>query len=358
MYYSKPKISIILPCYNVGRYIQKGLDSILSQTFNDWEAIMVDDGSNDDTPALIDDYAKKSERFVALHTINQGVSCARNEGIKISKGELLFFMDPDDWIEPNCLEKCWETYTNGNADIIHFNRWIHEVDGRKRKEELSDHLVESKNINREYAAKLIGLSQDALNHYYNGESIWLYKGNWQVWCFMFKHSLITEHQIIFSPGIKVFQDALFVIEATLYAKKIQCIKDVLYDYRIRNEGSVRSRNSHAEKLFNNKYALISQRARLRSMVTDFDLHYYYLGSQVMSSLELCLTLSESLSYKKTFFKYINDSRVKESIQKVCVAGAPLKFRIPIQMLKWKMGGALFVGCWLLKRIGLGNKFKV
>ncbi|MBQ0048897.1 MAG: glycosyltransferase [Bacteroidales bacterium] len=355
---SKPKISVILPCYNVGQYIQRGLDSILSQTFAEWEAIMIDDGSTDETPAIIEDYASKSERFIALHTANQGVSCARNEGIRIAKGELLFFMDPDDWVEPNCFEKCWETYTNGGADVIHFNRWIHEADGRKQKEPLSARVVEGKEINRAYAATLIGLSQDALYHYYQGQNIWSFKGNWQVWCFMFRHSLITEHRVLFAPGVKIFQDALFVVEATIYARKIQCIEDVLYNYQIRNDGSVRSRSANAERLFNNKSALIPLRARLRGMVTDFDLHYYYLGSQVMSSLELCIALSESLSHKKTYLKYVNDARIKESIKKVCIAGAPLKFRIPVQMLKWRMGSVLFVGCWLLRKIGLGNRLRM
>ena len=98
------KISIIVPVYNVENYISRCIDSILSQTFADWECLLIDDGSTDNSGDICDAYSKKDQRFIVCHKENGGVSSARNEGIEMSKGEWITFIDADDWILPEYLE--------------------------------------------------------------------------------------------------------------------------------------------------------------------------------------------------------------------------------------------------------------
>ena len=94
-----PKLSIIVPVYKVEQYINKCIDSILNQTFTDFELILVDDGSPDNCGKICDEYAQKDERVRVIHKENGGVSSARNLGIDEAKGEYVSFIDPDDWID-------------------------------------------------------------------------------------------------------------------------------------------------------------------------------------------------------------------------------------------------------------------
>ena len=97
-------ISIIIPVYNVEKYLAKCIDSILNQAFTDWELILIDDGSVDQSGKICDEYACKDNRIKVTHKKNEGVSKARNTGITLAKGEYICFIDSDDWIDVNYLQ--------------------------------------------------------------------------------------------------------------------------------------------------------------------------------------------------------------------------------------------------------------
>ena len=99
-----PKISVIVPVYNVEKYLRECLDSILVQTFTDFELILVNDGSQDSSGAICDEYAGKDKRITIIHQENQGQAAARNNAIAIAKGEWIHFVDSDDVIHPQMLE--------------------------------------------------------------------------------------------------------------------------------------------------------------------------------------------------------------------------------------------------------------
>lgn len=286
-----------------------------------------------------------------------GVSRARNEGLKKSVGTLVYFMDPDDWIENECFARCWETYLQSHADIIHFNYWVWRK-GEKTQSPLKPQIIEGEDINREYAAQLAGYGGDALRYYYKHGNLGNYRKNGAVWHFMFLRSMLTTHGIVFPEGVKMLEDVIFVIEATIYANKIHCIKDTFYNYVVRESGALLSRVNDREKLFYDKYSLLPIRSRLRSMISTFDLHDHYLGSQVMSTLQLCLALSCSLRNYKKLATYAYDKRVVESFDKVPLDGAPLKFKLPVLLIKHKLAFLLFFLCWLARMCGLSGKMRM
>jgi glycosyltransferase involved in cell wall biosynthesis len=113
-----PVISIIVPIYNVEKYLKRCLDSILAQTFSDYECILVDDGSPDNCPKICDEYAGKDGRFIAIHQKNKGTAFARDAGVKNAGSEFITFVDGDDWLETNALEALYTKQTETNADII------------------------------------------------------------------------------------------------------------------------------------------------------------------------------------------------------------------------------------------------
>lgn len=117
---NKIKFSIIIPCYNVEKYISKTIDSVLSQIFDKFELILINDGSKDKTKEIIEVYEKQDKRIKVINKINEGVSKTRNLGIELAKGEYLYFLDGDDCIENNLLENANLTLKNKKIDMFSF----------------------------------------------------------------------------------------------------------------------------------------------------------------------------------------------------------------------------------------------
>lgn len=353
---SDTKISVVVPCYNVDQYIRRGLNSILAQSFQNWEAILVDDGATDSTGEICEEYVEKDSRFHVIHQENQGVSCARNNGMKEAKGELLYFMDPDDWIEPNCFERCFETYKKFGCDMVQFEKYWVYGNSKKSDKGTVFGVWDHKQIVKEYAGPMIGLGQESLNSYYVEKgNIWLFKKNLGIWSFMFRRKFIECHNLIFQPKLKMFEDVLFAVESSIYAKKLVSIPDTLYNYNVRNEGAVYSRTNNPKVLFTDKYNLLEQRARLRSLIKEYDLHDYYIGSHVLSCLQLVLKISVIWRNYGQFRQYVTHPDVQESIKKVSLKDAPLKFSLPVRLLKLHGHKLLFAGCWLLHKIRVADR---
>ena len=113
-----PAVSVIIPVYNVQNYIARCIDSVLAQDFQDFEIILVDDGSTDNSGKICDEYSAKDSRIKVLHKINGGVSSARNYGIGIARGEYITFIDSDDYIRSDCLQTLIETILQTNSEVV------------------------------------------------------------------------------------------------------------------------------------------------------------------------------------------------------------------------------------------------
>lgn len=111
-------VSIIVPIYNMEKLMRKCIDSLLAQTFTDFELLLIDDGSTDGCPAICDEYALKDKRVKAFHKSNGGLSDARNYGLKYATGEYSIFADPDDWVSPRGLDALYEKAKETDADMV------------------------------------------------------------------------------------------------------------------------------------------------------------------------------------------------------------------------------------------------
>lgn len=114
------KFSVIIPVYNAEKYLRICLDSVLAQTFGDWECICVDDGSTDGSAAILDEYAAKDSRFRVIHKKNEGVCVARNVALGIAQGERISCLDADDEYAPWRLEEAWQIIERENPDLVRF----------------------------------------------------------------------------------------------------------------------------------------------------------------------------------------------------------------------------------------------
>ena len=113
-----PAISIIMPVYKAEKYVRRSLDSIMAQTFCDWEAVLIDDGSPDKSGDILDEYVNKDSRFHVIHKKNGGVSSARQLGLETAQGQYIIHVDPDDWVEPCMLEELYNKIVEDDADMV------------------------------------------------------------------------------------------------------------------------------------------------------------------------------------------------------------------------------------------------
>lgn len=118
------KISVIMPVYNAEETVSRMIDTIIAQTFIEWELICIDDGSKDSSGVILDEYAKRDERIRVIHKVNEGVSAARQDGIDAARGEYIIHADADDWVESTMLEEMYEKITKEDCDVLIFDFYI------------------------------------------------------------------------------------------------------------------------------------------------------------------------------------------------------------------------------------------
>ena len=203
-----PKVSVIIPVYNVEKYLRECLDSICSQTLTDWECVCVDDGSIDDSPNILDEYASKDKRIRVFKQENRGAGPARNLALDNAHGECVCFMDPDDkYPTANALHKMYVALGDSKCEIVGGNLRLITEDGM---------FVEDKES-----------GYSGIMAYSDTQQQYGYQ------CYLFMRRLIEDNAIRF-PLLWRRQDPPFFVNCLLAARKFYAIKDIVYSYRMRS----------------------------------------------------------------------------------------------------------------------------
>jgi len=226
---NKPILSIIVPVYNVEKYLARCLDSILAQTFTDFELITVDDGSPDNCGKILDEYALKDERIKVIHKENGGVSSARNAGLDVATGEYIGFVDPDDTIFPDMYEHLYNEAVEGNYDIVQCGC----VKVNESGEEVQHIACDEE---KEYIS-----TDDMLCDFFEC----VIRNS--AWNKIFKHDVVQN--VRFMPELRIAEDGLFVHDCLLKAQKTKITSRCGYHYFISNSSVMHSKPN--EKIFDN-----------------------------------------------------------------------------------------------------------
>ena len=208
------KLSIVVPVYNVEQYLHQCIDSILHQTFQDFELILVDDGSPDDCPKICDEYAKNDSRIKVIHKTNGGLSSARNAGLQIARGEYISFIDSDDFLDPITYTHIFSIFNKENVDVVIFGRY--EVYGKNYV------LGERQNIYRVMdSAQAIALMNTSILGYYDVAA----------WDKVYKRELFKNVEY---PVGKLSEDWYTTYKVLSKANKVVYDSTPLYYYRQRD----------------------------------------------------------------------------------------------------------------------------
>ena len=229
----KPLISIIVPVYNVEKYLPRCLDSIGSQTYPNWECILVNDGSSDSSGAICDEYAQKHSRFIVYHKNNGGVSSARNLGLEKMKGEWCTFVDADDVLLHNALDT-YVSYISDEIDnvLASYMRVSDDLKVLEKSENEFHDVIDYESALKDFYQSKIGM--------FNGF----------IWNRLFRSSVIKNKRIRFNEKIYIKEDGLFIVEFLCASKRsVYQTSNVIY-YYVQNESSVMNRLSDS---FNPKY---------------------------------------------------------------------------------------------------------
>ena len=268
-----PTVSVIVPVYRVEKYLRRCMESILKQTYSDFEIIVVDDGSTDECPLICDEYAKKDKRITVIHKNNGGLSSARNAGLDIANGEYILFVDSDDYIKPNLLETCLNKIKETNCDSVRFGY---------------EKIDEKFNITRtrrphDFSYSFL-TSEEKLNFLCN--VLLSYAIPFTAWSCLFKNDIIKKHHLRFvSERIIYSEDTFFSSLYTFHSSTCVAIDESLYVYQ------------------DNKYSLMGN----------------YKSQKV-------LLINKCVEWSKRLFELCEDEYIKEHFYFVAVAFYKNEFR--------------------------------
>lgn len=205
------RVSVIVPVYQVEAYLPRCIDSILAQTFRDFELILVDDGTRDRCPAIMEAYAQRDARIRQVHKENGGLSSARNAGLDVARGELIAFVDADDYVAPDLLADAVAAADETGAELVIFNyRLVDEQGEHEAYLDMADEVID---LNR------LGLA----SYFYR---YWMpYRHGQEAWCRLYRRSLIEEKGLRFAPNSEIFaEDTLFSAMYLMHVHTIAALK--------------------------------------------------------------------------------------------------------------------------------------
>lgn len=208
-----PMISVIIPVYNTEKYIVDCLDSLVRQTYQDFEVLLINDGSTDASAQIITNYIAENnlEHFHLIHKENGGVSTARNLGIEKAAGKWIAFIDSDDWVEPEYLQRMVEGLQEHPADFC--------MTGFRRYYEENDSLRDSHNVSFDYGNTDDKLAKIILNHPIGR---------------LFSREVLSENNIHFDTSILFAEDTAFMFDYIRHTMKVLILPENQYVYRIRS----------------------------------------------------------------------------------------------------------------------------
>ncbi len=221
-------ISFIIPCFNVGKYIDDCLNSIYNQDVSEenYEVICINDCSTDNSVEKIELFRKKhSNLFLINQPRNMQQGAARNTGLRNSRGEYVWFVDADDFIQPNVLNKIISLATNNQVDILNFN--AQRVDGKG-------------NFQEYYANFPFNTKVMFGTDYYEFDFPY-WKRLIEMWCRIYKRDFLIENKLFFPEGI-YFEDAVYTLKSILLSKRFQYLNETVYNYRINPDSSTMTKD--------------------------------------------------------------------------------------------------------------------
>lgn len=306
------RVSVIIPIYNVEKYLRNCLDSVLNQTYKALEVILVNDGSLDKSLMICREYEKKDERIKVIDKPNEGVAIARNTGLEQATGEYITFVDPDDWIEPDMYEALVRQLEKWEAPISLCNFY---KDTNKKSQpkyfDFKDEVLIGDQVIEELVNNMIGVSDLLPKYVYIMGCVW--RG-------LYRRDFIEEHHLRFVPQLTIMEDLVFMVQILLKCNKVAIDQGLRYHYVQHNSSALHSYN---EKMWDDQLIVYNQleksicEAGLEERMRN-RLDYRYIG-MIFSAIKNETFVKKDSDFKETLLRMMEifkDDTLKEVLERV------------------------------------------
>lgn len=303
-------VSIIVAAYNIENYIEKCLNSLLKQSLDNIEIIVVNDGSTDSTPRIIEKISNNNiNKVIVVNQKNKGLGEARKSGLKIAKGEYLLFVDGDDWLEEVALEKLYISATNNNSDIVLYNAFWSYDDRRDEVNTFNDNINELSDLLRE-----------------------LFRGNITpaIWAKLIKREYINKNNIQFVSDCSYAEDLATVSSWFMYNPKISFVKESLYNYYQRSS-SITKKMSNKVLEVDKALRFIKQELINNNLYNTYIIEYEYVVFKHLFEYQFLRCNSFNYLHEqlyKQFVDYNININKNEHISNI-VSDYPLSLKIKV-----------------------------
>lgn len=332
---NNPLISVVVPIYNVEKYLDRCITSIVNQTYKNLEIILVDDGSPDNCPQICDEWAKRDNRIRVIHKQNAGLGMARNTGIENATGEYIFFFDSDDYVDITLIEQCVDTANNNEAEIVIYGHSDVYANGSLKTQMLNP----TKKVYRErkYITELLS-------------ELLVYKLGFGIsTCMkMFDLNLIKRHGFKYKSEREIIsEDLYFLLEIFSKATTVAILPKNLYYYYKRNDSLTKTyKKDRQEKnnLFLQKSLELAQQIGYSEQVSQYiQVRYHFYTIAAMK--QILQTDLDGTEKRKQIYAILNDELFRKTLTWKVVKKEKLLSRILFFAARIKWYSACY---WMIK----------
>ena len=301
-----PKVSVIVPVYNVEKYIGKCLDSILAQTMKEIEIICVDDCSKDNSIVQVEKYARKDARVKILHhKTNQGLSAARNTGIKKAAGEYILFVDSDDYIDEHMVEEMYDKAERTDSDVVisNINLFFNDTEETQVfRNSLFYGFLSGRTFKaKEYPDIIVSIA---------------------AWDKLYKSELLKKNGIWFPEGL-IYEDHIFTVQVLALAKRISVINKPFYYYRKNTGISITDKERQNDKY---KFDYLEMCRRAKMFLKEHDMYEDFQKSYLKYQFMQAEYHQRNIANYQSFKKYFDEMRAITSPSDIeCLREMPLSY---------------------------------
>lgn len=340
----KVKVSVIVPIYNVEKYLRQCVDSLLNQTLKEIEIILVDDGSTDECPLICEEYKRKDSRIKVVHKENGGLSSARNAGLDVAIGEYVAFIDSDDYVSLEMMEKRYSASKERNLDACYCD-YNFDYDGKvwSANKQKNDSFVYTKGEVEDFLLDMVGPLPSYPSDVKHLVSVCLA---------LYKTDIIKRYNIKFeSERLYPSEDLLFHIDFLSRCSRLGYLKGSMYYWRYRPGSLSRSYSSERFKLY---VALLNRvREKLEEHFVE-DVYILHYQRCVYSFFRSIMKYESLISKESHVFRRIRERCSHPLIESVYesypIEQMVLKHRMFITSMKHKLALPIYLMCWLENKI--------
>lgn len=337
-----PLVSVIIPIYNAEKYLNQCLDSVLEQTYQNLEVICVNDGSNDGSYEIIDSFLKRDKRICVVNKDNDGVSKARNDGLKIASGKYICFVDSDDWLAPQIIDIAVNTAEACDAEMV-FWSYLREFDNKcapKRLFKESQIVFTGEDVQTKLRRRLFGAYGEDLKSPENSDAICT------IWGKLYKRQSIINHHIEFVDIRKIgtFEDGIFNIDFLKHTNTAVYIDQYGYHYRKQEGKSLTGQfKASLNESFDNLFKILEEK------IWDEKLPFEYTQAlnnrKCLSSLGLglnqLLNATSEWQHIQAIRKLITRPIYRDAYKEFPLRALPLHWRVFHICVKYRLSLATY-----------------